>query len=67
MENKESRHKPMFADVLVSPPTIQSEELSGKNRHPQYLKLVYPNGVTLILPGSISPDQLVEYVKAFRP
>lgn len=67
MENKESRHKPMFADVLVSPPTIQSEELSGKNRHPQYLKLVYPNGVTLILPGSISPEQLVEYIKVFRP
>lgn len=67
MENKESRRKPMLADVLVSPPTMPSEENPGKNRHPQYLKLVYPNGVTLILPGSISPDQLVEYIKVFRP
>ena len=67
MENKESRRKPMFADVLVSPSTMPSEENPGKSRHPKYLKLVYPNGVTLILPGSISPDQLVEYVKAFRP
>ncbi len=56
--------KPKFAEVVVG--DCEAKEMcvaanSRPSRRP-YLKLVYPNGVTLILPADISVDQLRAYI-----
>ena len=56
--------KPKFAEVVVG--DCEAKEMcvaanSRPSRRP-YLKLVYPNSVTLILPADISVDQLRAYI-----
>lgn len=52
-----------FARVKVTPPTSERQE----ERRPRlnYLKMVYPNGVSLILPPDLSREQLNDYIHAF--
>ena len=67
METKKQNPKrqPMFADIVVAPCSQGQPETTRETRS-GYMKLIYPNGVTLILPAGISPAQLMEYVNAFR-
>lgn len=59
------KRRPVFADVVVdSQETGPSDTI--RNVRSQYMKLLYPNGVTLILPIGIPSVQLMEYINAFR-
>lgn len=40
---------------------------NARNRRNPYLKLSYPNGVTLILPANISIEQLRAYINTLLP
>lgn len=67
MESKKKilNRQSAFADVVVEPrEKIQSE--SVRDVRSQYMKLLYPNGVTLILPVGVSPEVLMKYVNSFR-
>ena len=59
------KHQPVFADVVVAPREPGQSDLSREVRS-QYMKLLYPNGVTLILPVGVSADFLMKYVNSFR-
>ena len=57
MYNKKQSSKPLFAEVKVAGdadrhPSSASEIQRRENRIP-YIKLTYPNGVTLILPTTL--------------
>lgn len=67
MESKKQtlKRQPKFADIVVDPRgQVQSEPL--RDIRSQYMKLLYPNGVTLILPGGFPSELLMEYINAFR-
>lgn len=53
-----------FARIVVSEAkqTVSSPQERVSRR--EYLKLVYPNGVTLILPMNIDPVLLAQYIHA---
>ena len=60
--------KPKFAEVVFGDSEAK-EMLVAANGRPSrspYLKLVYPNGVTLILPADTSVEQLRAYRDADR-
>ena len=52
--------KPMFAEVVIGDREAKEMRVAAKGRPSRspYLKLVYPNGVTLILPADTSVEQL---------
>lgn len=59
------KRQPVFADVVVEPrEPVQSD--SSRDVRSQYMKLLYPNGVTLILPVGVSADLLMKYVNSFH-
>ena len=60
-----SKGQSVFADVVIEP-REQTPSDSIRDNRSQYMKLLYPNGVTLILPGSFPASVLMEYVNAFR-
>lgn len=63
MENK-TIAKSGFARIVVSDAKpVVSRPLETVTRR-EYLKLVYPNGVTLILPMNIDPVLLSQYIHA---
>lgn len=63
MENK-TIAKSGFARIVVSEAKpVVSRPLETVTRR-EYLKLVYPNGVTLILPKNIDPVLLPQYIHA---
>lgn len=63
MENK-TIQKSGFARIVVSDPKqVASSPVQPVSRR-EYLKLVYPNGVTLILPMNIDPVLLSQYIHA---
>ena len=53
---KQLNSKPKFAEVVIGDNEAKEMRESAKvrNRRNPYLKLSYPNGVTLILPADIS-------------
>lgn len=63
MNSKKESKLPQFAEVTLT----CSEFTRPQERHCErarfFLKLVYPNDVTLILPGDISASQLEQYVR----
>ncbi len=61
MEQKE--HKGGFARVRVTANDSQTN-VKQSNSRSQYLKLAYPNGVTLTLPVDISSEMLCRYIHA---
>lgn len=61
METKDS-NKSSFARVRVQ--ESQSSESPVLSSRSQYLKLLYPNGVALILPINIAPQLLGQYIHA---
>ena len=52
--------KPKFAEVVIGDSEAKEmrEAANGRPSRSPYLKLVYPNGVTLILPAATSVEQL---------
>ena len=62
MNNKRKDKDPLFAEVKLT----GEEFKQSPNNHAQrarFLKLVYPNDVTLILPSDISASQLEQYIR----
>jgi hypothetical protein len=61
---KQLNSKPKFAEVVIGANEAKEMRESAKvrNRRNPYLKLSYPNGVTLILPADISIEQLRAYI-----
>lgn len=62
--------KPMFAEVVIGDGDREAKEMrvaaNGRPSRSPCLKLVYPNGVTLILPADTSVEQLRAYRDADR-
>ena len=56
--------KPMFAEVVIGDreATEMRVAANGRPSRSPCLKLVYPNGVTLILPADTSVEQLRAYI-----
>ena len=60
--------KPKFAEVVIGDSEAKEMRVAANSRPSgsPYLKLVYPNGVTLILPADTSVEQLRAYRDADR-
>ena len=56
--------KPMFAEVVIGDREAKEMRVAANGRPSRspYLKLVYPNGVTLILAADVSVEQLRAYI-----
>ncbi|MBR4339540.1 MAG: hypothetical protein IKP89_02845 [Bacteroidales bacterium] len=64
MENTKQKKVPLFAEVNIS----KEDARANKNRyiggfHFPYLKLTYPNGVSLTLPTDIGTEQLERFIR----
>lgn len=62
MNNKKRESHPLFAEVKLSGDEFRQSVPSQSSRV-RYLKVIYPNDVTLILPGDISAHDLEEYIR----
>ena len=61
---KQLNSKPKFAEVVIGDSEAKKMRVAANGRPSRspYLKLVYPNGVTLILPAATSVEQLRAYI-----
>ena len=55
-------NKPLFAEVNLTGDEFRQSPSTHMQRT-RFLKLVYPNNVTLILPSDISASQLEQYIR----
>ena len=62
MNNKNQAKQPLFAEVELTGDEFKQSPSTHMQRT-RFLKLVYPNDVTLILPGDISASQLGQYIR----
>ena len=62
MNNKKRDKKPLFAEVNLTGDEFRQSP-SNHMQRTRFLKLVYPNEVTLIHPGDISASQLEQYIR----
>ena len=62
MNNKKQDKKPLVAEVELTGDEFKHSP-SNHIQRSRFLKLVYPNDVTLILPGDISASQLEQYIR----
>ena len=62
MNNKKQAKQPLFAEVELTGDEFKQPP-SAHMQRTRFLKLVYPNDVTLILPGDISASQLGQYIR----
>ncbi len=62
MNNKRKDKDPLFAEVKLTGDEFRQSP-SNHMQRTRFLKLVYPNEVTLILPGDISASQLEQYIR----
>ena len=62
MNNKKQGKQPLFAEVELTGDEFKQSP-SNHMQRTRFLKLVYPNDVTLILPGDISASQLEQYIR----
>ena len=67
MYNKKQSSKPLFAEVKVAVdadrhPSSASDIQRREKRIP-YIKLTYPNGVTLILPTTLDIKTIEQYIR----
>lgn len=62
MNNKKQSKQPLFAEVELTGDEFKKYP-SNHIQRSRFLKLVYPNDVTLILPGDISASQLEQYIR----
>ena len=64
MSNKNQNDRLMFAEMNISGrPTETGRQAAGARTRYEYIKLMYPNGVTLTLPQGVGAAQLAEYVR----
>ena len=61
MNKKKQTKQPLFAEVNLTGDEFRQSPSTHMQRT-RFLKLVYPNGVTLILPGDTSASQLEQYI-----
>ncbi len=59
----------MFAEVKVSRPN-QAENAAGNENDPsgnvwRFIKITYPNGVTITVPSGLDPESLSRYIYSF--
>lgn len=61
---KQTSSKPKFVEVIIGDKEAKEmyEATNARPRRNPYLKLNYPNVVTLILPADISIGQLRDYI-----
>ena len=62
MNNRKQNKQPLFAEVNLTGDELEKSPSTHIQRT-RFLKLVYPNNVTLILPGDISASQLEQYIR----
>ena len=62
MNNKRKDKDPLFAEVKLTGDEFKQFPNNYVQRT-RFLKFVYPNEVTLILPGDISASQLEQYIR----
>ena len=62
MNNKKQAKQPLFAEVELTGGEFRQSPSTNMQRT-RFLKLVYPNNVTLILPSDISASQLEQYIR----
>ena len=62
MNSKKQSKQPLFAEVELTGEEFKQTPSSYSQRS-RFLKIVYPNDVTLILPGDISVSQVEQYVR----
>lgn len=64
VQGKRTTSKPKFAEVVIGDNEAKEmrESVNARSHRNPYLKLSYPNGVTLILPADISIEQLRAYI-----
>jgi len=64
VQSKRTNSKPKFAEVVIGDNEAKEmrESVNARSHRNPYLKLSYPNGVTLILPADISIEQLRAYI-----
>ena len=62
MNSKKQTKQPLFAEVNLTGEEFKQSPINNFQRT-RFLKLVYPNDVTLILPGDISASQLEQYIR----
>jgi hypothetical protein len=62
MNNKRKDKDPLFAEVKLTGEEFNQYPNNYAQRA-RFLKLVYPNNVTLILPDDISASQLEQYIR----
>ena len=64
MNNNTQRKSPMFAEVNVERQTKEFPIHQDRTkRRFTYIKLTYPNGVTLTLPSDTDPEMLAGYLR----
>lgn len=62
--NKRQDKQHIFAEVKLTDENMpQQEEPASRGTRAKFLKLIYPNDVTLVLPGDIVPAQLEQYIR----
>ena len=59
---KQNKQQPLFAEVNLTGDEFEKSP-STQIQRTRFLKLVYPNNMTLILPGDISASQLEQYIR----
>ena len=60
MNNRKQNKQPLFAEVNLTGDEFEKSP-SSQIQRTRLLKLVYPNNVTLILPGDVTASQLEQY------
>ena len=62
MNNKKQIKQLVFAEVNLTGDEFEKSP-STQIQRTRFLKLVYPNNVTLILPGDVTASQLEQYIR----
>ncbi len=62
MNNRKQNKQPLFAEVNLTGDEFEKSPCTQIQRT-RFLKLVYPNNVTLILPGDVTASQLEQYIR----
>ena len=67
MYNKKQTQKPLFAEVKLTDEDVRQQVSNSDNKQRDlripYIKLTYPNGVTLNLPTSIDVRLVEQYIR----
>lgn len=67
MFNKKQNQKPLFAEVKLTDEDVRQQAANNDSKQRDqripYIKLTYPNGVTLNLPTSIYVRLVEQYIR----